>query len=164
MPKYGEKVSVTISYAEHRHIQGRRDRFEIDACRSWHGKVSLWFAFYQRCRNVAFMHAQWSEDELGDKVKRPWRSIRCWIEDNVTKTYECVSKCFRTGRLERELQMVQLSVPRCSCIAILWVSLVSFAAITLSVAFQLVFNIVVFYFVMTQSGNVWIQPRKAMHS
>jgi hypothetical protein len=33
--------------------------------------------------------------------------------------YEGVSKSFRTGRLERELQMVQLSAIRCSCIAIL---------------------------------------------
>jgi hypothetical protein len=33
--------------------------------------------------------------------------------------YECVSKSFRTGRLERQLQMVQLSATRCSCIAIL---------------------------------------------
>jgi hypothetical protein len=32
--------------------------------------------------------------------------------------YEGVSKSFRTGRLERELQMVQLSAIRCSCIAI----------------------------------------------
>jgi hypothetical protein len=48
--------------------------------------------------------------------------------------YEGVSKNFRTGRLEREVQMVQLSATRCSCIAILWVSLVSFAAITLFVA------------------------------
>jgi hypothetical protein len=40
--------------------------------------------------------------------------------------YEGVSNIFRTG-LERELQMVQLSAIRCSCIAILWVSLVSFA-------------------------------------
>jgi hypothetical protein len=30
-----------------------------------------------------------------------------------------VSKSFRTGRLERELQMVQLSANRCSCITIL---------------------------------------------
>jgi len=30
-----------------------------------------------------------------------------------------VSKSFRTGCLERELQMVQLSATRCSCIAIL---------------------------------------------
>jgi len=33
--------------------------------------------------------------------------------------YEGVSKSFRTGRLERQLQMVQLSATRCSCIAIL---------------------------------------------
>jgi hypothetical protein len=33
--------------------------------------------------------------------------------------YEDVSKSFRTGRLERELQMVQLSATKCSCIAIL---------------------------------------------
>jgi len=32
---------------------------------------------------------------------------------------EGVSKRFRTGRLERELQTVQLSATRCSCIAIL---------------------------------------------
>jgi hypothetical protein len=62
--------------------------------------------------------------------------------------YECVSKSFRTGCLERELQMVQLSATRCSCIAILWVSLVSFAAITLCVASQRVFIVVVVYLVI----------------
>jgi hypothetical protein len=72
--------------------------------------------------------------------------------------YEGVTKSFRTGRLERELQIVQLSATRCSCIAILWVSLVSFAAVTLFVASQRVF-IVVVYFVLTQSGNFWIYPR-----
>jgi hypothetical protein len=40
--------------------------------------------------------------------------------------------------------------------AILWVSLVSFAALTLCVVSQRVF---VVYFVMTQSGNFWIHPR-----
>jgi hypothetical protein len=35
------------------------------------------------------------------------------------QVYECVSKRLRTGRLERELQMVQHSATRCSCIAIL---------------------------------------------
>jgi len=39
------------------------------------------------------------------------------------ETYEDVSKSFRTGRLERELQMVQLCATRCNCIAILRVSL-----------------------------------------
>jgi hypothetical protein len=51
-----------------------------------------------------------------------------------TRARAGVSKSFRTGRLERELQMVQLSSIRWSCIATLWVSLVSFAAITLCVA------------------------------
>jgi hypothetical protein len=69
--------------------------------------------------------------------------------------HEGISKSFRTGGLERELQIVQLSATRCSCIAILGVSLVSFAAITLCVTSQRVFIIVV-YFVMTQSGNFWI--------
>jgi hypothetical protein len=72
--------------------------------------------------------------------------------------YEDVSKSFRTVRLERELQMVELSATKCSYIAILWVSLVSFATITLCVASQRMF-IVVVYFVMTQSGNFWIYLR-----
>jgi len=33
--------------------------------------------------------------------------------------YESVSKSFRTGRLKRELQMVELFATRCSCIAVL---------------------------------------------
>jgi hypothetical protein len=45
--------------------------------------------------------------------------------------------------------MVQLSATRCSCIAILWVSLVSFAAITLRIASQRVF-VVVF--------SIWLSP------
>jgi hypothetical protein len=44
--------------------------------------------------------------------------------------------------------MIQLSATRCSCIAILWVSLVSFAAITLCVASQRVFTVIVVYFVI----------------
>jgi hypothetical protein len=69
-------------------------------------------------------------------IKIKWRSEH---------TYEDVSKSFRAGRLERELQMVQLFDTRCSCIAILWVSLVSFAVITLSVASQRVFIVVVYF-------------------
>jgi hypothetical protein len=79
---------------------------------------------------------------------------------DTTKTqaiYEDVSKSFRTGRLERGLQMVQLSATRCSCIVILWVSLVSFAAITVCVASRRVFVIVVS--LSTQTGNFWIHPR-----
>jgi hypothetical protein len=65
--------------------------------------------------------------------------------------YEGVSSSFRTGRLQRVLQMVQLSATRCSCIAILWVSLVNFAAITLCISSQRVIIIVV-YFVI---DSVW---------
>jgi hypothetical protein len=73
---------------------------------------------------------------------------------NVTvHTYEDVSKSFRTGRLERELQMIQLSATRCSCIGILWVSLVSFAAITFYVASQRVFVVVSVYFVIDSVRN-----------
>jgi hypothetical protein len=62
--------------------------------------------------------------------------------------HEAVCKSFRTGRLERELQTVQLSATRRSCIAIVWVSQVSFAAITLCVASQRVFIVVSVYFVI----------------
>jgi hypothetical protein len=59
--------------------------------------------------------------------------------------YDDVSISFRTDRLETGLQMIQLSATRRSCIAILWVSLVSFAAITLCVAFQRVFIVAVYF-------------------
>jgi len=75
--------------------------------------------------------------------------IKLLLPVNVTSdnppAYEVVSKIFRTGHLERELQMVQLSVTRCSCIAILWVNLVSIVTITLYVASQRVFIV---YFVI----------------
>jgi hypothetical protein len=38
---------------------------------------------------------------------------------NTISKYDGVSKSIRTGLLEQELQMVQLSAIRCSCIAIL---------------------------------------------
>jgi hypothetical protein len=72
--------------------------------------------------------------------------------------YEGVTKSFRTGRLERELQMVQLSATRCSCIAVLWVNLVSFAAMT----FVLLLNeclLLLLISLSTQSGNFWKHPR-----
>jgi hypothetical protein len=50
--------------------------------------------------------------------------------------------------MERKLQMVQLSATRRSCIAILSVSLVSFAAITLCVASQRGIPKVSVYFVI----------------
>jgi hypothetical protein len=70
--------------------------------------------------------------------------VQHYIEVSVIVLYKGVSKSFRTARLEREPQVVQLSATRCSCITILWVSLVSFAAITLCVASQWVFVVVYF--------------------
>jgi hypothetical protein len=96
-------------------------------------KFDLWMKFRSRCVTL--------------------RDAICW---NV-ESYEGVFKSFRTGRLERELQMIQLSATRCSCIAILWVSLVSFAAITLCIASQRVCNVV--YFVIDQSEKFWIHIR-----
>jgi L-asparagine transporter-like permease len=49
----------------------------------------------------------------------------------------------KVSGLAPELKMVQLSATKCSCVAILWVILVSFAAITLCVASQRVFVVIV---------------------
>jgi hypothetical protein len=54
--------------------------------------------------------------------------------------------------MEQELQMVQLSATRCSCITILSVSLVSFATLTLCVASQQMFIVVSVYFII---DSVW---------
>jgi hypothetical protein len=69
---------------------------------------------------------------------------------NTSEMYEGVSKSFRTGGLELKVQMVQLSATRCSCIAILWVSLVSVAAITFCVASQRV--------VLLLYNSLWLIP------
>jgi hypothetical protein len=59
------------------------------------------------------------------KYLRVIRDVRLYssntkqVPGKTYDAYEGVSKSFRTGRLERELQMVQLSATRCSCIAIL---------------------------------------------
>jgi hypothetical protein len=75
--------------------------------------------------------------------------------------YEDISKSFRPGRLARELQMAQLSAIRYYCIAIWWVSLVSFASITLCVA-SWVFIVIVIS-LSTLSRNFWIHPRVRQH-
>jgi len=125
-------------------------------------KILCWFIFvsqifpcYERDKSLKITDCFSSE--------HGWCLTCHWKSTNLTfswqfNLYEGVSKNFRTGHLERELQMVELSTTKCSCIAILWVSLVNFTAITLYVAPQRVFIVaVVVYFVMTQSGNFWIQ-------
>jgi hypothetical protein len=118
---------------------------------SWHQILFiskyLWNAGYETWHNVAV-----SQSVLVFCTFLPilWKLI--WISLGVCvcvyTTYAGASKSSRTGRLEGELQIVQLSATKCSCIAILWVSLVSFAAITPCVAFQRVFV----YFVI---DSVW---------
>jgi len=81
--------------------------------------------------------------------------------DRITQwgeEYEGVSKSFRTGLLEQEMQMVQLSATRCSYIAIFWVSIVSFAAITLCVASQRVFIVVSIYFIIDSVRKLLVTP------
>jgi hypothetical protein len=50
-------------------------------------------------------------------MKLKWKRIDFF--KSLTYTCEVVSKSFWSGHLERELQMVQLSATRCSCITIL---------------------------------------------
>jgi hypothetical protein len=106
----------------------------------------------------------WIHASLKLTVAHPWpyqyRINRTILYGNhrFLSLNDGVSKSFRTGRLERELQVIHLSATRCSCIAILWASLVSFAAITFCVASQRVFIAVRVNFIMTQSGNFWILP------
>jgi hypothetical protein len=66
---------------------------------------------------------------------------------HIFKVRKCIQK-FADWPPGRELQMVQFSATRCSCIAILCVSLVSFVVITLCVASQRKFIVVVVYLVM----------------
>jgi hypothetical protein len=73
-------------------------------------------------------------------------------------TYKGVSKSFRTDRLQRELQMLQPSATKCSCIAIFWVSIVSFAAITFLLLLNECLFLLLFISLSTQSGNFWIHP------
>jgi hypothetical protein len=110
------------------------------------------FTVISNCRRADCPYRMLLNFGLQSRENKLHATVR-WNED------ECVSKSFRTGLLERELQMVQLCATRCSCIAILWVSLLSFAAITLCVASQRVFIAVNVYFVMTQSRNFWIHRR-----
>jgi hypothetical protein len=107
---------------------------------------------------ISIIATDWWEDDrtyrqgianLGSRVLHSSVETCC-------KEYEDVSKSFRTGRLELELQMLQLSATRCSCIATLWVSVVSFAAITLCVASQRVF--VVVYFIIDSVRKILDAP------
>jgi hypothetical protein len=65
----------------------------------------LWYTNILRSCTLQDVH---SEASL---VTRCWRKLKTYGKE----TYDGVSKSFRTSRLDRELQMVQLSATRCSC-------------------------------------------------
>jgi hypothetical protein len=111
-------------------------KFETAGRKKWTDYDNILQLFFRIIRKITSLACSYDFYEICTKVML-WRH-----------KYEVVSKSFRTVCLERELQMVQLSATRCSCIAILCVSLVSFAAITLCVASQRVFIVVSVYFVI----------------
>jgi hypothetical protein len=47
-----------------------------------------------------------------------WEVYVKYLHVGILSVYEVLSRSFRTGLPERELQVVQLSATRCSCIAI----------------------------------------------
>jgi hypothetical protein len=103
-------------------------------------------AAYGRCPTTVhnILHISWRYWSNSKHMKRchcPYRYHRniCVIEESIALL----------GRIqERELQMEQLSATRCSCIAILWVTLASFAAVILYIASQRVIPKVRVYFVI----------------
>jgi len=74
--------------------------------------------------------------------------------------YEGVPKSFLIGRLERQLQMVELSATMYSCNAVLGVSLVSFAATILRVTSQRIFIVVIVVddFVIDSARKLLVMP------
>jgi hypothetical protein len=65
--------------------------------------------FVRRTAECVLLDQRRNEDVL-EEVK---------VDSIEIEVYEGVSKSFRTGRLEQELQMAHLCVTRCSCVAIL---------------------------------------------
>jgi hypothetical protein len=64
---------------------------------------------YERSKESSYTKGWHFVDQMDD----------CQHLKEGTAKYEGVTKSFRTGRLERELQMVQLCTTRCGCIATL---------------------------------------------
>jgi len=151
---------LLLFFYHHLLRQERSNRVVIcpTVCQQLYSSFSICGAFFTKLRmNVKSPETTITKYQYGYHMTM---AVLFWIQGTAIPwsdtLYEGVSKSFQTGRLEWELQMVQLS----ATIAILWVSLVSFAAITLCVASQRVF---VVYFVMTLFGNFWIYPSTRQH-
>jgi hypothetical protein len=146
----GRTSNVTCDGVKKRTGQRIRDNQKNTVCQSWKEVVYERLTVQPKAFNsnvITKLVDGWKKciENQGHYVKQWGMSNRCMV---TLSSYERVSKSFRTCRLKRELQMTQLSVTKCSYIAILWISLVSFAAITLCVASQRVFIVVSVYFVM----------------
>jgi hypothetical protein len=116
--------------------------------------------YQNHCLHHSRLHIKlqhWKSQSNGESSVLPAAIVT--VETMHGESYEGVTKSFRAGRLERELQMLQLSATLCSCIAILWVSLVSSAAIILCVASQRVFIVV--YFVIDSVRKLLDTPSYA---
>jgi hypothetical protein len=107
------------------------------------------------------------QETNSDKCTLPYRNLFFWTQSIAQNGFYLASKTvatrgciqiLQTGRLERELKMVQLSATRRSCIAILWVSLVSFAAITLWMQQQWIIPKVSVYFVIDSVRKILVTP------
>jgi hypothetical protein len=105
-------------------------------------------AFRQDIKITCTRKSRWSLRNSCNHSVQNLLSSSLLFKNVKIKIYEAVSRSFRTDRLERETQIVQLSATRCSCIDILWVSLVSSVAITLCVAPQRVIPKISVYFVI----------------
>jgi hypothetical protein len=113
--------------------------------------ISTAASMFQRSASLD-IHKGW---EICLLAKFPLLQLLC-IHLSIGYTCKGVSKSFCGDCLEWELQMVQLSATRCSSIAILWVSLVSFATITHCIALNECLLLLIS--LSTQSGNFWIHP------
>jgi hypothetical protein len=79
-------------------------------------------SYFKSCKLRIMTHME--GDALQGRIIR--KKVKVWSMrktahtrcENLTGMYEGVSRSFWTGRLEQELQMVQLSATRCCCITI----------------------------------------------
>jgi hypothetical protein len=95
-----------------------------------------WRSAWQRIfKRFILKYTRWSLNHFKSSSAELWRRVVFWLDTDVSEvhaasivrikwpvisqiqSYEGVTKSFRTGCLERELKVVQLSATRCSCIA-----------------------------------------------
>jgi hypothetical protein len=113
-------------------------------------------------KRILRKYVRWTElgSLLCGLLFQQWLSTEFYTVTKFMVTTRAYPKVSGLAAWGQELHMIQLSATRCSCIAILWVNLVSCATITLCVASQRLFIVIS---LSIQSGNFWIHPRTPMH-